>query len=163
MSWHDEHASVPSWDNWRSAKRRSPIASFNGSAGGASGIGVIDSCSAAGAASKIVGTGACAGAPLVRSSSAKQVRTNRRSDRQLADIVDPERMDTIFLKAKPSTNHDDNFIEARATIVVSVVTVLVPRKIFGLTSIYSNVPQCPVIQVFQSTYHQPCSPLTTHS
>ena len=50
-----------------------------------------------------------------------------------------------------------------ATIVVSVVTVLVPRKIFGLTSIYSNVPQCPVIQVFQSTYHQPCSPLTTHS
>src|ERR1700733_916726 len=79
-SWQDEHESWPSPDRRGSLNRRSPSASFSGSAPGGGGIGVIGSWSASGVLVGGCESGVCAIAPLDGSDSARQ--TN--SERQLA-------------------------------------------------------------------------------
>src|SRR5215469_17842381 len=75
MSWQDTQARDPSPDKRGSAKRRSPRASFNGSASGAGGIGVIGSCAAGAGGAGIRDSGAAPTVTAMTNSNARHPAT----------------------------------------------------------------------------------------
>jgi len=73
MSWQEMQARDPSRDKRGSAKRRSPRASFRGSAAGGGGTGVIGSCSAGACKPRIFGSGAAETVTKMISSNARHL------------------------------------------------------------------------------------------
>ena len=80
-------AREPSADKRGSAKRRSPRASFRGSAGGGGGTGVIGSCSAGGCSLGIGGSGAAAVVAVMTRSNARHLPALRRRKCERVDAA----------------------------------------------------------------------------
>jgi hypothetical protein len=138
-SWQDEQASVPSCDRRRSTKRRSPSASFSGSAAGACGIGVIGSWSSVSAEVESRRLGGCANDPLAMNHKAKQSHTDRRRDRRTAAVA--------CLEAKGG-DFESAGISGRAlpTAILPIVTIGARRNALDLGSMNSDVLQHMIVE-----------------